>query len=106
MSRRLVSRYFENFLLLSTRMLPLKNDSSSSHGSTNSKNHNHKIVLCVVSIRIAIAKSKHASPIVTSVLLYLDNVLARAHCNYHVLIIALIINVIIVDKKHNTFSTA
>lgn len=102
MSRRLVSRYFENFLLLSTRMLPLKNDSSSS----NSKNHNHKIVLCVVSIRIAIAKSKHASPIVTSVLLYLDNVLVRAHCNYHVLIIALIINVIIVDKKYNTFSTA
>lgn len=102
MSRRLVSRYFENFLLLSTRMLPLKNGSSSS----NSKNHNHKIVLCVVSIRIAIAKSKHASPIVTSVLLYLDNVLARAHCNYHVLIIAMIINVIIVDKKYNTFSTA
>lgn len=83
-------------------MLPLKNDSSSS----NSKNHNHKIVLCVVSIRIAIAKSKHASPIVTSVLLYLDNVLVRANCNYHVLIIALIINVIIVDKKYNTFSTA
>lgn len=105
MSRRLVSRYFENFLLLSTRMLPLKNGSSSSNND-NSKNHNHKIVLCVVSIRIAIAKSKHASPIVTSVLLYLDNVLARAHCNYHVLIIAMIINVIIVDKKYNTFSTA